>query len=52
MTSVIVTRGSQMAIDLVARALVAPGQVVAIEELGYRSAWAAFERAGVSQNGR
>jgi GntR family transcriptional regulator/MocR family aminotransferase len=44
--AVIVTRGSQMSIDLVARALIAPGQVVAIEELGYRPAWTALERAG------
>jgi len=44
--AVIVTRGSQMAIDLAARALVSPGQAVAIEELGYRPAWGALERAG------
>ena len=44
--SVLVTRGSQMALDLVARALLAPGDVVAIESLGYRPAWAAFRAAG------
>lgn len=44
--SVIVTRGSQMAIDLAARALIVPGQVVAVEELGYLPAWGALERAG------
>lgn len=44
--SVLVTRGSQMALDLVARALIAPGDVVAIEALGYRPAWAAFRAAG------
>jgi GntR family transcriptional regulator/MocR family aminotransferase len=44
--SVLVTRGSQMALDLVARALLAPGDVVAIESLGYRPAWAAFQAAG------
>jgi GntR family transcriptional regulator/MocR family aminotransferase len=44
--SVLVTRGSQMALDLVARALLTPGDVVAIESLGYRPAWAAFRAAG------
>ncbi len=44
--SVLVTRGSQMAIDLVAKTLITPGHVVAVEELGYRPAWAALERAG------
>lgn len=41
-----VTRGSQMALFLVARTLVRPGDVVAIEALGYRPAWEAFEAAG------
>jgi GntR family transcriptional regulator/MocR family aminotransferase len=44
--SVLVTRGSQMALDLVARALIAPGDVVAIESLGYRPAWEALRAAG------
>ena len=44
--SVVVTRGSQMAIDLVARAIVAPGDVIAVEALGYPPAWAALEQAG------
>ena len=43
---VIVTRGSQMALDLVARALVRPGDVVAVEGLGYRPAWQALRAAG------
>jgi GntR family transcriptional regulator/MocR family aminotransferase len=43
---VLVTRGSQMAIDLVGRALVAPGDAVAIEALGYRPAWEALRAAG------
>jgi len=43
---VIITRGSQMAIDLVARALLRPGDEVAVEELGYQRAWDAFRRAG------
>ncbi|MDP9149995.1 MAG: PLP-dependent aminotransferase family protein [Myxococcota bacterium] len=43
---VLVTRGSQMALELVARVVVPPGGVVVVEGLGYRPAWAAFERAG------
>jgi GntR family transcriptional regulator / MocR family aminotransferase len=44
--NVCVTRGSQMAISLVARALVRPGDVVAVEQLGYRPAWESFRLAG------
>jgi GntR family transcriptional regulator / MocR family aminotransferase len=40
------TRGSQMAIDLVARTLLAPGDAVAVEALGYRPAWSALAWAG------
>ena len=43
---VVVTRGSQMALDLAARALLRPGDVVAVEELGYRPAWQALRNAG------
>lgn len=43
---VLVTRGSQQAIDLVARALVRPGDAVAVEALGYRPAWDALRLAG------
>jgi GntR family transcriptional regulator / MocR family aminotransferase len=43
---VLVTNGSQQALDLAAHALVRPGDAVAIESLGYRPAWAAFRRAG------
>jgi GntR family transcriptional regulator / MocR family aminotransferase len=43
---VFITQGSQMALDLTARALVTPGDVVAVEAIGYRAAWAAFQRAG------
>lgn len=43
---VIVTRGSQMALDLAARTLLAPGDVVAVEAYGYRPAWEAFRAAG------
>jgi GntR family transcriptional regulator / MocR family aminotransferase len=44
--TVMVTRGSQMALDLVARALISPGDVVAIESVGYRPAWEALRMAG------
>jgi GntR family transcriptional regulator / MocR family aminotransferase len=43
---VVVTRGSQMALDLVARALLRPGDVVAVEALGNRAAWTALQLAG------
>ena len=43
---VMVTHGSQEAISLVARALLAPGDVVAVEEPGYPPAWQAFRAAG------
>jgi len=44
--SLMVTRGSQLALDLVSRALLAPGDVVAVEALGYRPAWSALTAAG------
>jgi GntR family transcriptional regulator / MocR family aminotransferase len=44
--SVLVTRGSQMAIALTARALIRPGDAVAVEHPGYRPAWEAFRIAG------
>jgi GntR family transcriptional regulator / MocR family aminotransferase len=43
---VLVTRGSQMGIDLVGRTLVAPGDAVAVEVLGYRPAWEALRANG------
>ena len=43
---VVVTRGSQMALSLVAEMLVAPGDVVAVEDPGYGPAWAAFRQRG------
>jgi GntR family transcriptional regulator / MocR family aminotransferase len=42
----IVAHGSQMAIDLVARTLIRTGDRVAVEEIGYQSAWAALRNAG------
>jgi len=44
--NVLVTRGSQMALDLLARELIRPGDRVAVEELGYRPAWEALRLAG------
>jgi GntR family transcriptional regulator / MocR family aminotransferase len=43
--SIMITRGSQMAIDLVVRSLVRPGDVVLVEALGYAPAFNAFRRA-------
>jgi GntR family transcriptional regulator / MocR family aminotransferase len=43
---VIVTRGSQMGLELVARAVVPNGGCVAVESIGYPPAWGAFARAG------
>jgi GntR family transcriptional regulator/MocR family aminotransferase len=43
---VIVTRGSQMALALLGRALVRPGDVIAVEALGYRPAWRALAQPG------
>ncbi|TNE86092.1 MAG: PLP-dependent aminotransferase family protein [Deltaproteobacteria bacterium] len=42
----LVTRGSQMALYLLAHTLLRPGDVVAVERFGYPPAWAAFESAG------
>src|SRR5262249_12710219 len=44
--NVCITRGSQMALSLVARSMLRPGDVVAVEQLGYHSAWEAFRQAG------
>lgn len=43
---VMITRGSQMALYLSARAMLAPGARVAVEAWGYRPAWEAFKQAG------
>lgn len=42
----LITRGSQMALYLVARALVVPGDVVAVESIGYVPARETFRLAG------
>src|SRR4051812_16532866 len=44
--NVLITRGSQMALDLSARSLIVPGDVVAVEALGYPNAVNVFRRAG------
>jgi len=44
--NVCVTRGSQMALSLLARALIRPGDVIVVEQLGYGPAWEAFRLAG------
>lgn len=44
--NIMVTRGSQMALDLAARALLAPGDTVAVESLGHPPAWSALRLAG------
>jgi len=41
-----VTRGSQQAIDLIARALLSPGDVVVVEALGNPGTWTALKLAG------
>jgi GntR family transcriptional regulator/MocR family aminotransferase len=46
--SIMVTRGSQMALVLLARALIRPGDTVAVEHPGYRPAWEAFKLSGAS----
>jgi GntR family transcriptional regulator/MocR family aminotransferase len=43
---VVVTSGSQMALDLVGRAVLRQGDVVAVEQIGYRPAWLAFQQHG------
>jgi GntR family transcriptional regulator / MocR family aminotransferase len=43
---VFVTQGSQMALDLLARVLIRPGDAVAVEAIGYRPAWGAFAGRG------
>lgn len=45
---VCITRGSQMGLALLARALVGPGDVVAVEELGHRPAVEVFRVQGAS----
>ncbi len=48
---VLITRGSQMALALIARVLIAPGDTIAVERWGYAPAWDAFEHAGATLHG-
>ncbi|HEY3588139.1 MAG TPA: PLP-dependent aminotransferase family protein [Myxococcaceae bacterium] len=43
---VVVTRGSQQALDLIARAILSPGDVVGVEALGNPPSWYALRLAG------
>jgi GntR family transcriptional regulator/MocR family aminotransferase len=43
---VLVTNGTQQALDLISRVLLAPGDVVAMEDPGYPPAWRVFRSAG------
>lgn len=42
----LVTRGSQMSLALIGRVLIRPGDVVAVEALGYQPAWRALAQPG------
>lgn len=44
----VLTRGSQMAIALLGRLLLGPGDVVAVESLGYQPAWRALTAFGAA----
>ena len=45
---VLITRGSQMGLALTARALLRPGDIVAVEQFGFRPAWEVFRAAGAT----
>lgn len=45
-SQILVTRGSQMGLALVAQALIRPGDRVAVEAMGYQPAWGALRAAG------
>ncbi|BDG03564.1 GntR family transcriptional regulator [Anaeromyxobacter oryzae] len=45
--ALLVTRGAQMAVALAARALLLPGDAIAVEALGYPPAWEALRLAGL-----
>ncbi|MEJ7599562.1 MAG: PLP-dependent aminotransferase family protein [Kofleriaceae bacterium] len=46
--AVTVVRGSQQGLYLASRALLRPGDLVAVEQLGFRPAWRALELAGAT----
>lgn len=43
---IVVTAGSQQGLDLIGRSLLKPGDVVAVEDPGYKHAWATLRAAG------
>ena len=43
---VLITRGSQMALDLIGRTLIRSGDVIGVESIGYPPAWETFRRYG------
>ena len=43
---ILITRGSEQGIDLAARMLLSPGDVVAVEAFGFPPAWSALQLAG------
>lgn len=45
-SEIVVTAGSQQALDLIGRALIRPGDLVAVEDPGYSRAWATLRAAG------
>jgi GntR family transcriptional regulator/MocR family aminotransferase len=45
---ILITRGSQMAIALLGRLLLKPGDVIAVESLGYQPAWRALTAFGAT----
>src|SRR5690606_18382461 len=47
----LITRGSQMALFLAAKAVAEPGAIIAVEEPGYPLAWDAFRAAGAEVRG-
>lgn len=47
----VITRGSQMALFLAAKAALSPGEVIAVENPGYPLAWGAFRAAGAVLRG-
>jgi GntR family transcriptional regulator / MocR family aminotransferase len=46
--NVLITHGSQMAVDLLARSLFGPGDVIAVESLGYPHVWSALRLTGAT----
>jgi GntR family transcriptional regulator/MocR family aminotransferase len=45
---IVITGGSQMALELISRSLIRPGDRVVVEDPGYPAAWATFRHAGAT----